>query len=407
MTELEECFRAEWGRLLSALIRNLGDFDLAEEALQEAFTVAAREWSQGPPRNPSAWLYGTARHKAIDTLRRRQRFEEKQPELALRLPETPEPSLDEEFSVPDERLRLIFTCCHPALSAESQVALTLRTLCGLTTEEIASSFMVPATTMGQRLARAKAKIRNAGIPYRVPAADELPDRLDQVMTVLYLVFNEGYMSSRGEALIREDLCLEAIRLARLLRSLLSEPDAEVDALLGLMLIHDARRAARIDQSGNIVLLPKQDRTLWDRAKIQEGCTLVKNALRRDREGPYAIEASIAAVHTEAARAEDTDWLQISLLYRHLYDLHPTPVVALNGAVAVSMAYGPACALPLVEALEEDLADYHLWHATHADLLRRLGRLDEAAVHYSRALALAGNEAEQRFLSTRLAQVRSE
>jgi RNA polymerase sigma-70 factor (ECF subfamily) len=411
LNELDTLFRAEWGHLLSALIRPLGDFDLAEEALQEAFTIAVTEWAEGGvPRNPRAWLYGTARHKAIDRLRRRQRFAEKQPEVAAELAQwtvDPDP-FGEESAVPDERLRLIFTCCHPALAPEAQVALTLRTLCGLKTEEIARAFMVPSTTMGQRLARAKAKIRNAGIPYRVPPAEELSDRLNEVMAVLYLVFNEGYMAAQGEALLRHELCGEAIRLTRLLRSLLQtlfrEPDPEVDALLALLLLHDARRPARVDDAGRMVLLRDQDRSRWNREEIEEGRQLVKTALRRGPSGAYAIEAAIAAVHAEAATAEATDWQQIALLYRHLHAVHPSPVVVLNGAVAVSMAEGPAAALPLVEALAEELDSYHLFHATRADLLRRLGRNGEAAASYRRAHALAANEAERRFLAARIAEV---
>ncbi len=406
MTDLDRLCRAEWGRLLSALIRAFGDFDVAEEALQEAFSAAVVEWAGRAPRHPQAWLYGTARHKAIDRLRRRARFSDKQTAWAA-LADAPAPTADgsdEEAAVPDERLRLIFTCCHPALAAEVQVALTLRTLCGLTTEEIGRAFLVPTTTMAQRLVRAKAKIRSAAIPYRVPPAEELPERLAAVMAVVYLVFNEGYAAAQGEALVRRELCSEAIRLARLLRMLLPAPEPELDALLGLMLLHDARRDTRVDAAGELVLLADQDRTRWHRDQIEEGCALVEASLRPSPPGPYAIEAAIAAVHAESARAEDTDWRQIVGLYDRLYALHPSAVVALNRAVALAMADGPAAALPLVDALTESLAEYHLWHATRADLLRRLGRRAEAIASYQRAHALARNEAERRFLARRVADL---
>jgi RNA polymerase sigma-70 factor (ECF subfamily) len=403
LTAIEEIFRAEWGRLLAALIHLLGDFDVAEEALQEAFAIAVTEWSGQAPRNPRAWLYGTARHKAFDRLRRQARFAEKQAELAAL---TPESGFDvengEESGVPDERLRLIFTCCHPALAEEAQVALTLRTLCGLTTEEIARAFLVPVATMAQRLVRAKSKIRGAAIPYRVPPASELRERLSAVMAVVYLVFNEGYAAASGAALVRHDLCAEAIRLARMLRTLM--PNPEIEALLALMLLHDARRNARVDEAGEIVLLADQDRSRWDREEIDEGRSILQTSMRQWRPGTYALEAAIAAIHADAPSAEATDWRQIVLIYERLYALHQTPVVALNQAVAVSMADGPAAALPLVDALAEPLDGYHLWHATRADLLRRLGRVDEAVASYQRALALAGNEAERRFLTRRIAEL---
>jgi RNA polymerase sigma-70 factor (ECF subfamily) len=398
---LAELHRAEWGRLLAALIRAVGDFDLAEEALQEAFAAALSAWAGGPPLNARGWLYATARNKAIDRLRRGARFASVAGELELPAVQLPP---EEEEVVPDERLRLIFTCCHPALGAEAQVALTLRTLCGLTTEEIARAFLVPPVTLAQRLVRAKAKIRGAAIPYVVPSEADLPERLASVMAVVYLVFNEGYSAAQGGELVRRELCAEAIRLARLLRSLLPSRPAEVDGLLALMILTDARRAARVDASGELVLLADQDRSLWDRASIEEGRALILSALRRDAPGPYSLEAAIAAVHADAARAADTDWPQIVLLYDRLYALHASPVVALNRAAAVSMASGPAAALPLIDALAEPLAQYHLWHAARGDLLRRLGRFEASAAAYRRALELAQNEAERRFLSRRLVEV---
>ncbi|MFL5421943.1 MAG: RNA polymerase sigma factor [Myxococcales bacterium] len=404
--EIARICRAEWGRLLAALIRDLGDFDLAEEALQEAFASALEAWRDGVPNNARGWLYRAARHDGIDRLRRIARFAGKRAELAAEpLQRVPSPEeLYEETAVPDERLRLIFTCCHPALAPEAQVALTLRTLCGLATEEIARAFLVPVPTMAQRLVRAKTKIRTAGIPYVVPEAKDLPERLGQVMAVLYLVFNEGHSASRGAALVRDDVCAEAIRLARLVRELLREPVPELDGLLALMLLHDSRRRARMDLAGNLVLLGDQDRSLWDPAEIEEGRALLREALGRGPAGPYALEAAIAAVHADAARAEDTDWAQIAGLYDLLHALHPSPVVALNRAVAVAMGQGAAAGLPLVDALEDELAGYHLWHATRADLLRRLGRRFEAAAAYRRARELSGNEIERRFLDRRLTEV---
>jgi RNA polymerase sigma-70 factor (ECF subfamily) len=398
LTAIEEIFRADWGRLLSALIHLLGDFDVAEEALQDAFAIAVTEWADEVPRNPSAWLYGTARHKALDRLRRQSRFAEKQVELAAMTSTSTTIDLEEESAVPDERLRLIFTCCHPALQEDAQVALTLRTLCGLTTEEIARAFLVPVATMAQRLVRAKSKIRGAAIPYRVPPASELRERLSAVMAVVYLVFNEGYAAASGTTLVRHDLCAEAIRLGRMLRTLM--PDPELDALVALMLLHDSRRNARMSD-GDLVLLADQDRTLWDRAEIDEGRALLQSSLRRSTPSTYALEAAIAAVHADASVASDTDWHQIVVLYDRLYARHPTPIVALNRAVAISMADGPAAALPLVEALADSLDAYHLWHATRADLLRRLHRDDEALASYRRAYELTANEAERRFLARRI------
>jgi len=400
---IERLHREEWGRLLSALIHAVGDFDVAEEALQDAFAAAVVDWAAAAPRNPRAWLYGTARHKAIDRLRRRARLSAMAAALSAE-EEAQTHALEKDEDVPDERLRLIFTCCHPALAPEAQVALTLRTLCGLTTDEIARAFLVPPATMAQRLVRAKSKIRAAGIPYQVPPLEELPQRAPLVMAVLYLVFNEGYSAARGDALIRRELCAEAIRLARLLRAMPPVPVRELDALLALMLLHDARRDARTDPAGELVPLADQDRTKWDRAEIEEGCALVQAALAAAPPGPYALEAAIAAVHAEAERAEDTDWAQIAALYDRLHALHPSPVVALNRAVAVSMATGPETALPLVDELSAPLAGYHLWHATRADLLGRLGRRDEAAAAYQKALELTQNEAERRFLQRRLKEL---
>jgi RNA polymerase sigma-70 factor (ECF subfamily) len=401
--ELEDVFRTEWGRILSALISALGDFDLAEEALQEAFSCAVVEWARESPRNPRAWLYTTARHKAIDTIRRRANFAEKQTELVVREEwRTPGAAeVEEDSTVPDERLRLIFTCCHPALPPEAQVALTLRTLCGLTTEEIAHAFLLPTPTIAQRLVRAKNKIRKAAIPYRVPSAPDVPERLSVVMAVVYLVFNEGYAAAQGDSLVRHELCAEAIRLTRLVRKLLPVPEPELDALLALMLLHDSRRGARVGPTGELILLADQDRTRWNQAQIDEGCALVYSAFQSGPIGTYAIEAAIAALHARAARAEETDWKQICALYGRLLGLHGSPVVALNHAVAKSMAEGPEAALPLVDALESSLKDYHLWHATRADLLRRLGRQGEAADAYRGALELTQNAVERRFLTRRL------
>jgi RNA polymerase sigma-70 factor, ECF subfamily len=409
VSELEDVFRMEWGRILSALIQTLGDFDLAEEVLQEAFSSAVVQWAKGAPRNPRAWLYSTAKHTAIDIIRRRTNFSEKQVELVIREECRTTNVIDDEedSAVPDERLRLIFTCCHPALPGEAQVALTLRTLCGLTTEEIAHAFLLPTATIAQRLVRAKTKIRKAGIPYRVPSAPDVSERLSVVMAVVYLVFNEGYSAALGDTLVRHELCAEAIRLARLLHALLPKPEPELDALLALMLLHDSRRSGRVNANGELVLLAEQDRTRWNRAQIDEGCALVKSVFQSGPIGPYAIEAAIAALHASAPRAEETDWRQISALYGRLFALHRSPVVALNRAVALSMAEGPEAALPLVDALQSSLEDYHLWHATRADLLRRLGRTAEAVSAYQRALELAQNEVEKRFLNRRLEELSSE
>jgi RNA polymerase sigma-70 factor (ECF subfamily) len=406
---VEKVFKEERGRILATLIRILGDIDLGEEALAAALEAALVQWpSEGTPANPRAWLIRAARNKAVDRMRRRALFEEKRAEMeadAALEREGGAADADEEVSVHDDQLRLIFTCCHPALAIEAQVALTLRTLCGLETEEIARAFLVPPATMAQRLVRAKAKIREARIPYRVPDADDLPGRVDAVLAVVYLVFNEGYAASTGTALIRRELCAEAIRLGRLLVELLPR-ETEVRALLALMLLTDARRAARVDAGGEMVLLEDQDRSLWDQQAIREGLALVESALHEGPAGSYALQAAIAGVHGRAARAAETDWARIASLYRVLLAAYPSGVVALNHAAAVAMAEGPAAGLRLMDALAADgaLAGYHLLPAARADLLRRLGRLREAADAYREALALAGNDADRRFLERRLAQV---
>jgi RNA polymerase sigma-70 factor (ECF subfamily) len=402
---IEEIFRAEHGRILATLIRLLGDIDVAEEALQEAFAVGLEQWpGAGPPANPVPWLVSTARHKAIDRLRGRALLARKQEEIARHLELLAE---EEEAPVPEDRLRLIFTCCHPALAPEAQVALTLRTLGGLSTEEIARAFLVPAPTMAQRLVRAKAKIRAARIPYQVPPTDALAERLEAVMVVVYLVFNEGYAASFGERLVRHELCEQAIRLGRMLVELLPA-HAEPQGLLALMLLHDSRRETRLDGAGDIVLLEDQDRTRWDRAQIDEGSTLVEAALRAGGRspGPYALQAAIAALHAQASTAAETDWRQIAALYGLLVRVHPTPVVELNRAVAVAMAAGVERGLALVDELDRrgELAGYHLLPVARAELLRRLGRRAEAAESYRRALALVGNEAERRHLGKRLREI---
>ena len=397
---VEAVYRSESRRVLATLIRLLGDFDRAEEALHDAFTAALQQWPRdGVPDNPRAWLVSAGRFKAIDALRRRARFDASLRLLAEQLEDAAQAVEVDEME--DDRLRLIFTCCHPALPADSRVALTLREVCDLTTEEIARAFLAPPATVAQRIVRAKAKIRDAQLPYRVPERDELPARLESVLRVVYLVFNEGYTASAGAELTRADLCAEAIRLGRLLLELL--PNAEVMGLLALMLLHDARRAARTDATGELVRLDEQDRSLWNRQQIAEGSQLMQLALTSRAFGPYSLQAAIVAVHAEAPSAAQTDWPQIVRLYDVLLQLSPSPVVELNRAVAVAMRDGPEAGLLLVDELlgRGELQDYHLSHATRADLLRRLARIDEACEAYRSALRLVQLEPERRFLQRQL------
>ncbi len=417
---VDAVYHSDWGKIVATLIRQFNDFDVAEESAQEAFAAAVDQWrTDGVPEFPRAWIIQTAKHKAIDRIRRQQRFEEKSESYAQLIPTIAEPDYDFE-EIPDDRLRLIFTCCHPALASEAQIALTLRTLGGLDTEEIARAFLVPATTMAQRLVRAKRKIRDAGIPYKIPDTSEMPERLDAVLTVIYLIFNEGYASTRGEPLVRTDLCAEAIRLGRLVRMLTSPPASEATALVALMLLHDSRRDARVDEAGDLVVLEEQDRTRWNGDQIAEALPLVEDALRGGRRipnarfpvrwaeapGPFGLQAAIAAEHCKASRAEETDWPRIVQLYDLLAGVAASPIVSLNRAVAVAMVDGPESGLALIDRLaaDGDLDDYHLLHAARADLLRRIGAGEEAAKNYKLALELVTNESERRFLERRLREV---
>jgi RNA polymerase sigma-70 factor (ECF subfamily) len=402
---VDAVYRSDSRRVLATLIRLLGDFDLAEEALHDAFATAVEQWAEkGIPANPRTWLISTGRFKAIDRLRKTARFESGDSSALERLEAAETPEQDED-SVEDDRLRLIFTCCHPALSPDAQIALTLREVCGLTTEEVAHAFLTPPPTLAQRIVRAKGKIRDARIPYEIPSRPDLPARLDSVLHVIYLVFNEGYLASSGASLTRADLSGEAIRLGRLLVELLPEPEAM--GLLALMLLHEARRSSRTTPSGEMILLEEQNRALWDRPRIEEGVELLENALASHRFGPYTLQAAIAAVHAEASSASATDWPQIVGLYDVLLRTDPSPVIELNRAAAIAMRDGPETGLALIDAIlvRGDLTDYHLAHAARGDLCRRIGRMEDAISAYERALELATQEPERRFITRRLEELR--
>jgi RNA polymerase sigma-70 factor (ECF subfamily) len=406
-SEITRLYREHYGRILATLIRALGNFELAEDALQDAFAAAVEQWPRGGvPNNPAAWIASTARHKVIDKARRQSWFRERREEIQRLIEfEMSSDSDDHAETFPDERLRLIFTCCHPAINREAQIALSLRTLCGLTTEEIARAFVTPTATMAQRIVRAQRKIRAAGIPYEVPSGEAMPERLESAMAVIYLVFNEGYAASAGDEVVRKDLCAEAIRLARILAALMPhQPEAR--GLLALMLLHDSRRDARADANGDVILLEDQDRARWDHRQIDEGLALVADAIRGGAPGPYAIQAAIAAEHARAKRYDDIDWARIGQLYAMLLDIQPTPIIALNHAVAVAMAHGLQHGLALIEELEAsgELNDYFLMWAAKADLLRRMGSFIEAAAAYRRALEVVSNNADRRFLARRLAEM---
>ncbi len=408
LTDITSLYREHYGRILASLIRALGNFELAEDALQDAFAAAVEQWPrEGVPNNPPAWIASTARHKAIDKARRQSWFRERRDEIQRLIEFEMTSDADATDSFPDERLRLIFTCCHPAINREAQIALSLRTLCGLTTEEIAHAFVTPTATMAQRIVRAQRKIRRAGIPYEVPSGDALPERLESAMAVIYLVFNEGYLASSGDEAVRKDLCAEAIRLARILTALLPD-QPEARGLVALMLLHDSRRDARTDSNGDLILLEDQDRSRWDDRQIADGLVLAADAMSGAAPGPYAIQAGIAAEHARAKRPEDTNWTRIAQLYAVLLDQRPTPIIALNHAVAVAMARGPSEGLALIEDLEAsgDLNDYYLMWSAKAELLRRAGNFTDAAVAYRRALEAVTSNPDRRFLTRRLKEVES-